>query len=116
VPWQVEHEMFSPLTCLSCLPVLGGIAWHEPQVGAGGVQDWVDAGGVPVQPDGEAVTVRVCVPLAEQALHAPVVYVQATGGGVQDCERTGVPAQPAGEDAVTVRVCVPLAEQAPQAE
>jgi hypothetical protein len=38
---------------------------HEP----------VDGGGVPTQPEGDALTVRVCVPLGEQALHAPVVYV-----------------------------------------
>jgi hypothetical protein len=37
------------------------------------VQDWLVAGGVPVQPDGEAVTVRVCVPFAWQAPHVPVV-------------------------------------------
>ena len=45
------------------------------------MQDWDDAGGVPVHPDGEAETVRVCVPSDWQAPHAPVVYVQATGGG-----------------------------------
>jgi hypothetical protein len=53
------------------LPVAGGIAWHVPQVCVGGVQDWELGSGVPpVQPAGEPVTVRVCVPDAEQALQA----------------------------------------------
>lgn len=62
-----------------CLPVAGGIAWHVPQAAAGGVHD-CDRTGVPEQPEGdEDETVRVCVPLDEQALQAEYVYVQ-TGG------------------------------------
>jgi hypothetical protein len=40
------------------------------QVAGGGVQLWLRTGEPPVQPAGEEpVTVRVCVPLDEQALH-----------------------------------------------
>jgi hypothetical protein len=61
------------------MPVDGGMEWQVPHAGAGGVQD-CDRTGVPEQPDGEvAVTVRVCVPLAEQVPHAEYVY-EHTGG------------------------------------
>jgi hypothetical protein len=81
------------------------------------VHDCVDAGGVPVQFDGEAVTVRAWLPSDWQAPHAPVVYVQAAGGGVHDCDSVGVPpVQPEGDEALTVRVWVPSDWQAPHAE
>jgi hypothetical protein len=77
VPWQVEHDVNE--VCFVCLPVDGGIVWQLPHAWVGGVQA-CDRTGVPAQPDGEDdTTVRVCVPLAEQALHAEYVYVQ-TGG------------------------------------
>ena len=49
------------------------------------MQDWDEAGGVPVQPAGEEVaTVRVCWPLTGQTAGVNAVYVnelQVTGGG-----------------------------------
>jgi hypothetical protein len=104
--------------CRECRPEDGGIAWQLPQAGGGGgVQDW-DRTGVPAQPAGVAeATVRVCVPLEEQALHAEYVYVQAGGVYVQACEVTGEPpVQPAGDDVSTVRVWVLFDWQAPHAE
>jgi hypothetical protein len=121
-PWQLAQEM--PFDAWSeWRPFAGGIAWHvvHDVVGGGGVQLCVSAAGVPpVQPAGaDDATVRVCVPLAEHALHG--VYVneeQVTGGGVQVCvSAAGVPpVQPAGERVATVRVWIPAAEQALHAE
>jgi hypothetical protein len=115
VPWQVEHEAND--VCLACLPVEGGMAWQVPHDCVGGVQVCVRTG-VPAQPAGDwPVTVRVCVPELEQALHAEYVYVQTGGVYVHDCERTGVPpVQPAGDWPVTVRVWVLFDWQAPHAE
>jgi hypothetical protein len=33
VPWQVEHDLDA---CFECLPVDGGIAWHDPHEVVGG--------------------------------------------------------------------------------
>ncbi len=118
MPWhvaQLANDVWNV-----CLPVFGGIAWHVPHDcvgGGGGVQLW-DRTGVPAQPAGdEAVMVRVCVPLASQALHAEYVYVHAGAVYVQACEVTGEPpVQPAGEEVATVRVWVLFDWQAPQAE
>jgi hypothetical protein len=85
----------------------------------GGVQVWDRTGEPPVQPAGaDDTTVRVWVPLAEQALHPEYVNeVQVTGGGtyVHACESTGVPVQPAGVEETTVRAWVLSDWQAPQA-
>jgi hypothetical protein len=96
-----------------CLPVDGGMPWQVVQDIVGGVQD-CDRTGVPAQPAGaEETTVRVCVPLEEQALHAEYVYVQAGGVYVQACVVTGEPpVQPDGDDVSTDRVCVLFGWQA----
>jgi hypothetical protein len=62
--------------CFECLPVEGGVAWQVVQdcVGGGGGVQLCDRTGVPAQPAGDwPVTVRVWVPLEEQALHAEYV-------------------------------------------
>jgi hypothetical protein len=114
VPWHVAQPVNE---WNECWPVLGGIAWQVPHDCVGGVQLCVRTG-VPAHPAGDEVaTVRVCVPLEEQALHAEYVYVQAGGVYVQACERTGEPpAQPVGEEVATERVWVLFDWQAPQAE
>ena len=117
VPWQVEQLVNE---WRECLPDAGGMSWQVPHCcvgGGGGVQLCVRTG-VPAQPAGdEEMTVRVCVPLEEQALHAEYVYVQAGGVYVHACVVTGdPPAQPAGDELVTVRVWVLFGWQAPQAE
>jgi hypothetical protein len=78
-PWQVAHVARDAWN--ECLPVAGGMPWqvvHDAVGGGGGVQV-CDSTGVPAQPAGEDDAVRVCVPPAEQVLHAEYVYVQ-TGG------------------------------------
>jgi len=117
VPWhvaQVANEV-----CSECRPVAGGMAWQVVQDGGGGggVQA-CERTGVPAQPLGEEeTTVRVCVPLVEQALHSEYVYVQTGGVYVQACVTTGdPPVQPAGDDVSTVRVCVLFDWHAPHAE
>jgi hypothetical protein len=69
VPWhvpQVANDVWRV-----CRPVLGGIAWQVPHDCVGGVQLCDRTGVPPAQPAGEEVdTVRVCVPLEEQALQA----------------------------------------------
>jgi hypothetical protein len=73
VPWQVAQETLRDVWN-ACFPFAGGIAWqpvHDVVGGGGGVQACDSTGVPPVQPAGaDDATVRVCWPLAEQALHA----------------------------------------------
>ena len=68
VPWQVAQPANE---WRECLPVEGGMAWQVVHDCVGGGVQLCVRTGVPAQPAGdEDATVRVCVPLAEQALQA----------------------------------------------
>ena len=73
--WQLPHVF----PWKECCPVEGGTPWQVLHDCVGGVHVCVRTG-VPAQPAGvDDATVRVCVPLEEQVLHAEYVYVQVGG-------------------------------------
>jgi len=72
---EVACVMFVPVVATNAHPLVPLKVEAHLMVSTGGgvtVQACDDGGGVPVHPEGVAVTVRVCVPFVH-ALHGPVV-------------------------------------------